>query len=386
MPTPVLVALTVVAASCVLSGLALLRLGRGRLTGALGAVAGAGALSGVVAAATGHPALTPALVLLSAHVALVALVAYPELSLSRPADVIGLTASLGTPVMLLGVVPQAGGQDPWQGPAASSALAVLAVLFLLTWWRLEHPVDHDRRALTWLALALGAAMVVAGLVAFVAPTVAGAVVALLVCAPVGPALYLGARRADVVDVRGLVVRLVVLTTTVITFVAAFSALAAVLEITSGGPPSVGALALAAGVFAAGFAPLQRALRGVVEELLFGRRPDLLGAASQVAGRLGEEPGAALDVIRAALVLPYVTLVVDGAEVAASGTPVDHLESLPLSLGSGREGALRVGLRTGDLDLTRDDRRVLGLVAPLLVQTLRARALVEGGAVVAGGGR
>ena len=51
---------------------------------------------------------------------------------------------------------------------------------------------------------------------------------------------------------------------------------------------------------------------MVDELLFGRRPDPLGAASQVAGHLGDDPREALDTVRAALVLPYVALVVDGA--------------------------------------------------------------------------
>lgn len=118
------------------------------------------------------------------------------------------------------------------------------------------------------------------------------------------------------------------------------------------------------------------LRGVVDELLFGRRPDPLGAASQVAGHLGEDPRAALDTVRTALVLPYVALVAAGVEVAASGEPVAHVRSLPLSTAGDSDGELLVGLRPGDLDLTRDDRRVLGLVAPLLVQTLRARALVQ----------
>jgi signal transduction histidine kinase len=135
---------------------------------------------------------------------------------------------------------------------------------------------------------------------------------------------------------------------------------------------------------------------VIDELLFGRRPDPLGAASQVAGHLGEDPRAALDTVRTALVLPYVALVVGGTEIAASGSRVSHVRRLPLrlhdadgtdaGLGKARGGGdsvvgppghdeLLVGLRPGDLDLTRDDRRVLRLVTPLLVQTLRASALV-----------
>jgi signal transduction histidine kinase len=68
--------------------------------------------------------------------------------------------------------------------------------------------------------------------------------------------------------------------------------------------------------------------------------------------------------------------VEGAVLATSGIPVPHTRVLPLALGGERVGELVVGLRPGDLSLPADDQHVLDLTAPLLAQTLRARALAR----------
>ena len=62
--------------------------------------------------------------------------------------------------------------------------------------------------------------------------------------------------------------------------------------------------------------MQVVLRGVVDELLFGRRPDPLDAAVGVVGSIGDDPVLALRAIREALVLPYAALPFDGEVVAA----------------------------------------------------------------------
>ena len=85
---------------------------------------------------------------------------------------------------------------------------------------------------------------------------------------------------------------------------------------------------------------------------------------------------ALRAIREALVLPYAALRLDGETVAESGAEVTHTRTLPLALGADRAGELVVGLRPGDLTLSAGDDHVLSLVAPLLAQTLRARALAD----------
>ena len=114
------------------------------------------------------------------------------------------------------------------------------------------------------------------------------------------------------------------------------------------------------------------LRGVVDQLLFGERPDPLGAASAVAGRIGEDPVVALRAIREALVIPYAAVVVDGVPLASSGTETTHTRTLDLD----GAGELVVGLRPGDLSFSAGDEQVLRLTVPLLAQTLRARALAE----------
>jgi signal transduction histidine kinase len=180
----------------------------------------------------------------------------------------------------------------------------------------------------------------------------------------------------VVDVRGLVVRFVVFVTAAVGYVALFMTLESLLELLGNRVPHASTLAVIGVVAATTFHPLQVALRAVIEELLFGARPDPLGAAAQVVGHIGDDPVLALRAIREALVLPYSALRLDGKIVAESGVEATHIRTLPLALGGDRVGELSVGLRPGDLSLSAGDHRVLSLVAPLLAQTLRARALAD----------
>ncbi len=115
------------------------------------------------------------------------------------------------------------------------------------------------------------------------------------------------------------------------------------------------------------------LRGVVDELLFGERPDPLGAASAVAGRIGADPVVALRAIREALVVPYAAVLVDGV-TARRVRHRDHPHPHPRP--RRRRVELVVGLRPGDLSFSAGDEQVLRLTVPLLAQTLRARALAE----------
>jgi two-component system NarL family sensor kinase len=202
------------------------------------------------------------------------------------------------------------------------------------------------------------------------------VIAYLAMSTVAPALYVGVRRPEVVDVRGLMVRSVVLVTAVVGYVALFMTVESLVEILGGRVPPAGTLAIIGAVSATTFHPLQVVLRAVVDELLFGTRPDPLGAATRVVGHIGDDPVLALRAIREALVLPYAALRLDGKTVAESGTEVTHTRTLPLALGPDRSGELAVGLRPGDLTLSAGDSHVLSLVAPLLAQTLRARALAD----------
>jgi signal transduction histidine kinase len=245
---------------------------------------------------------------------------------------------------------------------------IQAVTFLAhTWWRIETAPAAERRALTWLALVVSIGALVSFFATFSAEGVTSSTLddlGLVVFALVGPALYVGATLPDLVDVRGLVVGTVV--TVFVLELALLDALGAPDEL------NPGALGVLAALAALAYQPTRVVLRGVVDELLFGARPDPLGAASAVAGRIGEDPVVALRAIREALVIPYAALLVDGVPLAASGTETTHTRTLDLD----GAGELVVGLRPGDLSFSPGDEHVLRLTVPLLAQTLRARALAE----------
>ena len=249
-----------------------------------------------------------------------------------------------------------------------------SVLIVHTWWRIEVTDGPTRRALVWMALTLTVTGLVYGFVTFSSEggteVQSVPVVGLVVFVVVGPALYVGATLPDLVDVRGLTVTVVVAAVALVTVMAVFVLGLSLLAALGDAEPNAGALAVVAALAATAFHPTRVALRGVVDQLLFGDRPDPLGAASAVAGRIGDDPVLALRAIREALVLPYAALEVDDAPPVASGTPTTHTRTFDLA-GTGR---LVVGLRPGDLSFSAGDEQVLRLTVPLLAQTLRARAL------------
>lgn len=225
-----------------------------------------------------------------------------------------------------------------------------------------------------MSVGVGVPALTSGVVVFAAPTTAGAAAGITLFLVAAPAMYVGVARPEVLDVRGLVVHSVVFSLTASVYVAGFVAGVSLLEILTGKVPAVGALAIVGLLVATTFHTVQGRLRGVVDELLFGHRPDPLHAATSVVGSIGDDPVLALRAIRDALVLPYAALRVDGVPVAVSGSEVTHTRRLMLALGEGHEGELVVGLRPGDLRPSAGDDHVLRLVAPLLGQTLRASNL------------
>jgi signal transduction histidine kinase len=189
-------------------------------------------------------------------------------------------------------------------------------------------------------------------------------------------MAVGAVRPDLVDVRGLVTRAVVAATVLIAYIASAVGLASAVEEISGVPLGTTPLIVLCAVLAFAVHPLQVMLRGVVDQLLFGDRPDPLAAATSLADRIGDDPALALDAIRESLVLPYSCLRVGGKVLATSGSEVTHTRVLPLRLGGDDVGEVVVGLRAGDLGLSHADEDVLRIVAPLLAQTLRARVMTR----------
>jgi signal transduction histidine kinase len=315
-----------------------------------------------------------AVVVVATYLALpVAVLTYPLWEWRKPVDFI-----TSTTVVAAGAISVGGFREP--AVLGTMGVVIGLTLALYLWWRIEMTSSADVRvALQWLAVTLGSVGIIMGLVAFALEGVNGGmqvdVVVLLLSLPIGPAMVVGALRPDLLDVRGIVVWGVVVCVTVIVYLSVFAGIISGLE-WMGADPSPGALGVIGAALALGFHPTLVILRGVVEQLLFGDRPDPLQAATQVADRIGDDPVLALRAIREALVLPYASLRADGQTLATSGTEVTYTRTLPLQLGEDAVGEIVVGLRAGDLTLNQSDANVLRIVAPLLAQTLRAQALAR----------
>jgi signal transduction histidine kinase len=364
----VAVASVVPALSLGASGVALLGT-RSRPAGILMVVSAIGVIaSAVVRLGGGDQAAT---VLLTASMTLpaaAAVLAYPRLSVRH-----GIDFCLWVVVVAAGVMGTFFALDI----EISSTLMSVSGLAVIGhgWWVLETGEDEDREAMLWLALAALTVGLVFGLLVLEFRA-SGAVAGALLLAAVGPAMVVGIRRPGLTDVRGLVVKTVVFAVVALAYISMFIALLACLELAGIDDPSPGVVAFLGLVLAAGVHPLRVMLRGLIDELLFGDRPDPLLAATRVADRIGDDPLLALRAIREALVLPYASISVGGVELATSGTAVTDIARYPLSLGSDDVGEIAVGLRPGDLTLSTGDEQVLRIVAPLVAQTLRARQLTN----------
>ncbi|QNN52477.1 sensor histidine kinase [Nocardioides mesophilus] len=277
------------------------------------------------------------------------------------------------------------GKRGWVAVGEGTLLFVLALgLIAACWWRLEVGSPREREVLLWLVVAAVPVAAVTVVLVFAdtsrVRSVPPAVLTVLAL-PLLAALVVGVLRPRLVDVHGLLVGVVVAVVVVTAYIAAFVGLWALLTLLGAGAMSPATFALVGVVCAAGVHPLRVLLRGVVDQLLFGDRPDPLGAATRVADSVSDDPVLALDAVRQALVHPYAALLSGGRTLATAGTPVTYTHSLPLRLGTEEAGELVVGLRAGDLRLPRTDEQVLRVVAPLLAQTVRLRASRE--AAIAG---
>lgn len=370
-PSATLAALAAVALSCLVSGTVLLLIRRPEVSrgvlvpGGLLVCGGLVGLVGALLAATGAtPLALPVLVASGALLLPLALATYPRLRWQHPVDIVApaVIAVIGTLAVVLSSSPSAMG---------SLGLTIAGTLVAHTWWRLERTSGEERRAVQWMALAAGTSALVGALLSFAWEGQLVGQLAVVLLVIVGPTLCLGVTAPEIVDVRGAVVGAVVALMAVLAYMAVFVGLAALLELTVGVQPEVGALALVGALAALTLRPLQVLLRGVVDQLIFGIRPDPLGAAEEMAGHIGDDPALALQAIREALVLPYASLRVGGAELASSGQATPHTYRVVVD----QDADLVVGLRAGDLAMSRSDEQVLHLAAPLLAQALRARALV-----------
>ncbi len=369
--TTTLVVVTVVGVMTAAAGWAVWQTGRARVSAAT--LQGAGALlvagAGLVVV-DADPLAATAFRTGGALLLPLAVLAYPRLAWRDPLSFVLVVLVAGSGV--LGVV--------WPVTLVPLGYVIVSALLVHAWWAFERGTAEDRRPLAWSTLAWVAAGLVVAFLGFLSESVGTGVVTdldsvFVAGLGVGPvAMAVGVVRPDVVDVRGLVTRAVVTATVFVGYLAAAIGLASGVEVATGEPLRTTPMAALCGLLAFGVRPVQVLLRGVVDQLLFGDRPDPLAAATSVADRIGDDPALALDAVREALVLPYASIRVGGDVLATSGTEVTHTRVLPLRLGEDEVGEVVVGLRAGDLSLSSTDEDVLRIVAPLLAQTLRAQAM------------
>ena len=350
------------------AGAAMLLRGVARVSAVFCVLAGAAGMVSAVAFGAGHDDLGAFTVIATAALLVpLALATYPAVRWRHPVDFVALVAITGAGALA----------TLWPDHDAAAVLGFAQGCLLLAygWWRVEVARDRERRALVWLSLAVVGTGLVYFIIVFSFENATSAAVpagAVAIFALIPPTMYVGATEPDLVDVRGLVVRVVVFTVAAIFCMGVFVLVVALLHEVGVPDANLGALATVAALTGALFHPMEVVLRGVVDQLLFGQRPDPLGAASEVAGRIGEDPVIALRAIREALVIPYAAVQVGGVPLATSGTETTHTRTLDLD----GAGELVVGLRPGDLSFSSGDEQVLRLTVPLLAQTLRARALAD----------
>ncbi len=350
------------------SGIALLRT-RSRLAGAMLLATSAGVIAALLSDVADQSKLTRYLLVGSLLVlGPFAVLSYPRASVRHALEFCLWVTAGGAGLIGTTLAAHASAEL-----SATFGTIVVLVLFGHGWFVLVKGDDRDQEAI--LTLGLVAVPVVVALFVLAAQFGPGGAAASAVSAAViGPAMVIGVRRPGLTDIRALVVSVVVFVVVAVSYVSVFIAAAATFEMLGIDDPPAELFAAVGLVLAAGYRPLGVVLRGLIDELIFGQRPDPLVAATAVADRIGDDPVQSLRAIREALLLPYASISTDGVELAASGTAVTETSRLPLLRGDEIVGEIVVGLRPGELKLSPGDEQVLRIVGPLLAQTLRARAL------------
>ena len=355
------VASVTVALVAFVCGLTIANASTARISGGLLAASGFSGLAGLWLVNSAHDAgktllLVSGLVLFPAS-----LWAYPRPAWRHPLDI----------VLAFTLVAPGVGAVIDQSVATTMPIVAFLALVAQTWWRLERSNAGDRRALSWLALTACVVTLVSFAIGFVssADQVPAGSIAVLSAIPI--AMTVGVLKPETMDVQGLAVSATVLVTLVIGYVSYFVGTLAILNLLGVQEVSPLALATIGLVGAYLLRPAGHALRSVMDNLLFGERPDPLLAANAVVGTIGQNPTEALDAVRSATTLPFAELRRGDEVIARSGAPVVHTRTITAS---DTDIALSVGLRPGDLTLPAGDLAVLQLVTPLLVQIVRATDL------------
>ena len=351
----------------VASGLGLCLRAKAFLSGGLFALAGAV----LIATRFAPTAMDAAHVGVAAMAVLTAAIAtYPRLTWDLATALTLAGAILGTSA-LARLLEGADGLN--LGDIAWIAFALVTVGSSHLWWRLETTPTEIRSSLLWVLSTSGVTLFLIGIVALAGTPAGIASVVNASLGLIGVAALLGADPHGRLDGRWLASRVAAWCFSVACVFATATLIFTLIEARSDSAPRIVSLAVATVVGGIAWKPLFDVVQRVSDGVLFGFRPDALTAAQRVAVSIGDDPTAAIRAIQEGLVLPYAALALAGEDQIEVGTPTDHRRLFPIDLDNEHIGDLVVGIRPGDLNLSRDDERVLTLSLPLLVQTIRARS-------------
>jgi signal transduction histidine kinase len=355
----------------VASGLGLCRRAKAYPSGSLFAFAGAL----LIAARFAPTDMDAARVGVAAMAVLTAAIAtYPRFTWN-PASVLTLAgALLGTPV-LAGQLEGADGLSVADIAWIAFALATVGLSHL--WWRLETTPAETRNSLLWVLSTSGVTLFLIGIVTLAGTPTGLTSVVDASLGLIGVAALLGADRHGTLDGRWLASRAAAWFFSIACVFATATLIFTLIEWRSDSAPGIVSIAVATVVCGILWNPLLKVIQRVSDGVLFGFRPDALTAAQRVAVSIGDDPTAAVRAIQEGLVLPYAALALAGEDQIEVGTPTDHRRTFPIDFNSEHIGDLVVGIRPGDLGLSRDDERVLTLSLPMLVQTIKARSQATG---------
>jgi len=241
------------------------------------------------------------------------------------------------------------------------------------WWRLETAATETRSALLWVLSTSSVTLFLIGIVALGGTSTGIAAVAYAALGLIGIAALLGTRRQGLLDGRWLASRVAAWFFSIACVFAVATLIYTVIDWRLGSAPGIVSVALITALCGMLWNPLLGVLQRVADGALFGFRPDALAAAQRVAVSIGDDPTAAVRAIQESLVLPYAALALVGEDDIEVGTPTDRRRIFPIDADDEHIGQLVIGIRSGDLGLSRDDERVLTLSLPMLVQTIKAQS-------------
>lgn len=306
-----------------------------------------------------------AMALLTAAVA-----TYPRLTWDLTTALTLAGALIGTPLIaqrLARTDGLIGGDLAW----IAFFLATIGLSHL--WWRLETAATETRSALLWVLSTSSVTLFLIGVVALGGTPAGIASAAYAALGLIGVAALLGTRPRGLLDGRWLASRVAAWVFSIACVFAIATLIYTLIDWWFGNPPGIVSMALITALGGMLWTPLLGVLQRVADGALFGFRPDPLTAAQRVAVSIGDDPTAAVRAIQEGLVLPYAALALVGEDDIEVGTPTEGRRIFPIDSDDEHIGQLVVGIRPGDLDLSRDDERVLTLSLPMLVQTIKAQS-------------